>query len=253
METFRDVEISLSAILQPKNPMKLHWLQHVPFEGLGCIEPWAKARGADISCTRLFENEELPDISGVRLLVVVGGPMGVCDHDQYPWLVREKQLVRRAIDAGKTVLGICLGAQIIADVLGAEVYPGLREEIGWFPVQRLADAPEWIPEKLTVFHWHRDTFALPVGAVRLASSAVCENQGFIWNGRIVGLQFHMETTEQSVNALIEHCGHELVEASGIQSAKKMRGGMHHLAPANRAMSRLIEILCAQGSTLESPA
>jgi GMP synthase (glutamine-hydrolysing) len=213
--------------------MKLHWLQHVPFEGLGYIENWAKMRGAELSCTRLFLDEELPD----RI-----GPMGIHDHGEYPWLAAEKEFIGRAIKANKTVLGICLGAQLMADVLGAQVYPGPQKEIGWFPVRRSERAPALIPEELTVFHWHGDTFDIPAGTVKLATSNPGINQGFVYNDRAVGLQFHMETTSESMEALIENCADELVEAPYIQSAARMRAAQSNIEKVNAAMMHLLDKL-----------
>jgi len=205
-------------IILPKNPaMKLHYLQHVPFEGLGIIEDWAKTQDAEISCTRLFAGEQLPDIGSFDWLVVMGGPMGIYDHKEHPWLIAEKEFIKAAIDTGKTVLGICLGAQLIADVLGAKVYPGSQKEIGWFPIQRSEGAPELLPATLTAFHWHGDTFELPAGATRLASSEACKNQGFIYNDRVVALQFHLETTPESMEALIENCAEELPNVDAASS------------------------------------
>jgi len=222
--------------------MKLHYLQHVPFEGLGMIEDWAKAQGAEISVSQLFNNDPLPEVGRFDWLVVMGGPMGIYDPDEHPWLMAEKQFIRQAIDAGKTVLGICLGAQLIADVLGAKVYPGPLKEMGWFPIQRAEGAPELLPEELTVFHWHGDTFEIPEGAIRLASSAACRNQGFVYNNRVVALQFHMETTPESMEALIENCGHELVDAPFIQTSEQMRAGLSRIRKINTAMTHLLNQL-----------
>ncbi|NNJ70108.1 MAG: type 1 glutamine amidotransferase [Kiritimatiellales bacterium] len=222
--------------------MRLHWLQHVPFEGLGIIEEWASNQQAEISCTRLYEGDPLPSTGSFDWLVVMGGPMGIYDHDEHPWLVQEKAFIRQAIDAGKTVLGICLGAQLIADALGARVYPGPQKEIGWFPVRRPKDAPHMIPDELTVFHWHGDTFDIPEGAVQLAVSEPGINQGFVYNDRAVALQFHMETTPESMEALIEHCGHELTDAPFIQTAEEMREGVPHMVKINAAMTALLDAL-----------
>ena len=222
--------------------MKLHWLQHVPFEGLGIIEKWAEVNGFEISCTRLFAGEKLPEIGSFDWLVVMGGPMGIYDYDEHPWLVAEKQFIKAAIDADKTVLGICLGAQLMADVLGAKVYAGSQKEIGWFPIQCLETAPKMLPESLTVFHWHGDTFEIPKGAIRLASSEACANQGFIYNHRAIGLQFHMETTSGSMDALIENCGDELIDAPYIQTAEQMRAGIPNLVKINMAMKQLLNSL-----------
>ncbi len=253
--------------------MKLHYLQHVPFEGLGIIENWAVSNGFEISCTRLFADEKLPDIGSFDWLVVMGGPMGIYDHEAHPWLMAEKQLIKNTIDAGKTVLGICLGAQLIADVLGAKVYPGPQKEIGWFPLQ---GSNPLLPETLTAFHWHGDTFEIPKGATHLASSAACKNQGFIYNGRVVGLQFHLETTPQSMEALIENCGDELpnVDAASsrvqeehgtflpvaklnpshnpqpneagtlgyVQTAEQIRSGLPNIGKINTAMIHLLNTL-----------
>ena len=226
--------------------MKLHWLQHVPFEGLGIIEKRVEANGFEISRTRLFAGEQLPGIGSFDWLVVMGGPMGIYDHKEHPWLVAEKQFIKTAIDAGKTVLGICLGAQLIADVLGAKVYPGPQKEIGWFPIQRTEGAPELIPEELTAFHWHGDTFDIPEGAIRLASSEACKNQGFVYNNRVVGLQFHLETTPESMEALIENCGDELTDTTPtIQTAKQMRSGLPNIGKINAAMQDLLD--CSNGA------
>jgi GMP synthase-like glutamine amidotransferase len=219
--------------------MKLHYLQHVPFEGIGIIEEWAKAQGAELSRSQLFNPGPLPDLGSFDWLVAMGGPMGIYDHAEHPWLVPEKQFIRAAIDAGKTVLGICLGAQLIADVLGARVYSGPQKEIGWFPIHRAAGAPEWFPESLIAFHWHGDTFDIPDGAIRLASSEACRNQGFIFNNRVVALQFHLETTPGSIAGLIENCGHELVDSPFIQTAEQIRAGLPHMGHINSAMGQLL--------------
>jgi len=245
--------------------MKLHWLQHVPFEGLGIIEKWATTHDFEIDCTRLFADEQLPAAESFDWLVVMGGPMGIYDHAAHPWLVAEKEFIKQSIDADKTVLGICLGAQLIADVLGAKVYPGPQKEIGWFPIQRSEGAPGIIPEELITFHWHGDTFDIPEGATRLASSEACQNQGFVYNGRTVALQFHLETTPESMEALIENCADELPavdDASSfvahaepndkneagsfvyIQTADQMRQGSPNLGKINVAMKELLDQLNA---------
>jgi GMP synthase-like glutamine amidotransferase len=251
--------------------LKLHYLQHVPFEGLGIIEDWAIAQGFEISVSQLFNNDPLPVIDDLDWLVVMGGPMGIHDHEEHPWLVDEKIFIRKAIDAGKTVLGICLGAQLIADVLGAKVYPGPQKEIGWFPIRRAEGAPELLPEKLTAFHWHGDTFDLPAGAIRLASSETCQNQGFVYNDRVVALQFHLETTPESMEALIENCSDELpnVDAAScriakeqpnerneagsliyIQTAEEMRAGQAHMDNINAVMNNLLDQLNASPHCLQ---
>jgi GMP synthase-like glutamine amidotransferase len=112
--------------------MRLHWLQHVPFEGLGYIKDWAEEQGFDITCTRLYEGEELPKMDEFDWLIVMGGPMGIFDYNDHPWLTDEKEFIELAIDEEKTVIGICLGAQLIATALGAEVKNNPVKEIGWY-------------------------------------------------------------------------------------------------------------------------
>ena len=114
--------------------MKIHYLQHVPFEGLGSIESALKEGGHSISVTRLFSDDPLPDISAFDWLIVMGGPMGIKDEDEYSWLRTEKEFIKKTIQTGKVVLGICLGAQLIAEVLGARVYKNKYREIGWFDI-----------------------------------------------------------------------------------------------------------------------
>jgi len=111
--------------------MNIHWLQHVEFEGLGCIEPWLAENGHTVSCTRLWADEKVPMVGKIDGLIVMGGPMGIYDNVEFPWLAAEKAFIKEVINQNKPVLGICLGAQLIADVLGAEVRPASGKEIGF--------------------------------------------------------------------------------------------------------------------------
>ena len=206
--------------------MRIHYFQHVPFEGLASIEQWSRNKGYALSATRFYENPELPELHKIDWLIIMGGPMNIYEHDRYPWLISEKQYIRAAIDAGKTVVGICLGAQLIADVLGAKVYPGVHKEIGWLPVQLTREALNsdifgFLPEQFTCFHWHGDTFDLPPGAMLLAKSDGCKNQAFIYDNRVLALQFHLESTPESVTDIISHCQSEIVPGRFIQSAETM--------------------------------
>lgn len=200
--------------------MRAHYLQHVPFEGLGSIESWLSAAGALVTATRLFETTDLPDLEGIDLLVVLGGPMSVSDEEEFPFLFAEKQFIRAAIHCGKAVLGVCLGAQLIAHALGARVYRNQEKEIGWFPVRGVppCDAATFLfPASLEVFHWHGETFDLPIGAARLAESEACRNQAFQVGRTVIGLQFHLETTPESVHEIVAHCRSELLPARYVQS------------------------------------
>ncbi len=204
--------------------MNVHILQHVFFEGIGSMAPWLGLRGANISITRFFESWTLPDVSSLDLIIAMGGPMSVNDEAELPWLIHEKQFIRTAIQQGVPVLGICLGAQLIASALGARVYPGRQREIGWFEIEAVPNAGGAFafPKITTVFHWHGETFDLPEGAVNLARSAACEHQAFQIGSNAIGLQFHLETTPESADAIITHCRNELVEDTFVQTEGTLR-------------------------------
>jgi GMP synthase (glutamine-hydrolysing) len=227
--------------------MRIHYLQHVPFEGLGYIDAWARQQNHDVSATALFGGDPLPALDGFDLLVVMGGPMGVYDTDEYAWLTPEKRFIEQALGAGKKVLGICLGAQLMADVLGAKVYKNRHKEIGWHPVARAAGAQapllaDLFPEQFFAFHWHGDTFDLPAGAVHLALSEACPHQAFFYPPAALGLQFHLESTRPSIEQLIAHCGHELVPGPYIQSAADIRAQAERIGPSNDRMRALLNHL-----------
>ncbi len=203
--------------------MRLHWLQHVPFEGLGVIEEWALRRGASVTYTRLFENEALPLPDELDLLVVMGGPMGVHDTAKHPWLERECLYIKDVIQMGRSVLGICLGAQLIASALDAEVRRAPTPEIGWFPVfEAEGDLPIPWPAELEVYHWHGDTFDIPADAAHLCKSEACTNQAFLYDNRVLGLQFHLEMRPGDVARLIENCANEIVDSAWVQTAQVMQ-------------------------------
>jgi GMP synthase-like glutamine amidotransferase len=204
--------------------MKVHVLQHVPFEDLGSIARWLEARGAQITYTRFFENYRLPALSTIDMIIAMGGPMSVNDEIQLPWLKPEKQFIRDAVVRGVPVLGVCLGAQLIASAMGARIYRSPVQEIGWFPIQAVP-TPEGIyrfSQECVVFHWHGETFDLPEGAVRLAKSDGCENQAFQLKQNVIGLQFHLETTPDSARAILENCRDDLVPGPYVQSEAQLR-------------------------------
>lgn len=223
--------------------MRIHTIQHVAFEGLGSIEDWARAQGAAIGYSRMFADEQLPELTAFDWLIVLGGPMNIYQDDRYPWLRREKTFIKAAIAAGKVVLGICLGAQLIADVLGGAVSRNPHREIGWFPLTGIHPAMAGIiPDGALAMHWHGDTFALPGGAERLAESAACRNQGFLYQGRVVGLQFHLETTPASLAALIEHGQDDLAPGPYVQSAAAMQHDPARFTMINQMMAALLDHL-----------
>jgi GMP synthase-like glutamine amidotransferase len=204
--------------------MRVHVLQHVSFEGLGNIENWLQEQGAVISYTRLYETAEFPAVEALDLIIALGGPMSVNDEAELPWLIPEKHFIAQAIEKGVALLGICLGAQLIASARGERVYPGTEKEIGWHPIQATDRSPSTFsfPDTVEVLHWHGETFDLPEGAVNLASSVVCTNQAFQLGRRVIGLQFHMEMTRESVETILFHCAGELTEGNFVQSGHVIR-------------------------------
>lgn len=221
--------------------MRIHCLQHVPFEGPAAIADWAAERGHSLIISRLYAGEIPPSTEAFDWLLIMGGPMNIYQEQQYPWLAVEKSCIEEALAAGKTLLGICLGAQLLADRLGSRVYAGSEREIGWWPlllteVGRKSNLFGELQEPLQAYHWHGDTFDLPVGAVCLASSAACAQQAFWYDQRVLGLQFHFEVTAESMGRLIDHCGEEIVPGSFVQSAEQM------LAAPQAVFDRLHESL-----------
>ena len=227
--------------------MNVHYLQHVPFEGLGSMESALKTGGHQLSCTHLYKDPIFPSIEKVDWLIIMGGPMGVHDETEHPWLKPEKEFIHQAIATGKTVLGICLGAQLIASALGSHVYKNQHKEIGWFDIHRNSKADTTvlssaIPQQAEVFHWHGDTFDIPAGAQPLASSRACQNQGFIFDNRVVGLQFHLETTPELVQELINNSRDELDGSSYVQSEQAMVARPQRFTRINQIMAAILETL-----------
>lgn len=232
--------------------MHIHYLQHVPFEDLGSMAPWFRDRGDRLSVTRLYRDDPLPRPDAPDALIVLGGPMGVMDDRQHPWLKAEKAFLDAFIRrTDKPVLGICLGAQLIAHVLGAGVSRNPEREIGWFPVEPHPDfaASRWgncLAADMPVFHWHGDTFELPEGALPVGHTPACRHQGFVVDDRILGLQFHLETTPESARRLVDECGDELDGSPHVQSAREILDApADYYEAINAAMTRFLHLWLAQ--------
>ncbi|MBC7487575.1 MAG: type 1 glutamine amidotransferase [Cytophagaceae bacterium] len=206
--------------------MNIHFLQHVPFEELGALEQWLVKPGNRVTSTRLYEDIRLPFVDLFDVLIIMGGPMSVHDEDRHRWLLAEKELIRKALDKGKKVVGICLGAQLIAEVLGASISLNPLPEIGWFNVELSDEALAQSAFKgfnkfITPFHWHGETFTLPAEAIAIGKSAACANQGFLWNNQVLALQFHLEITQEGITALLNNCREDLKESTYVQTAGSM--------------------------------
>jgi GMP synthase-like glutamine amidotransferase len=230
--------------------MRIHWLQHVDFEGLGAISEWIEHQRHSLSVTRLYRGESLPAHEGYDMLIVMGGPMGIYDDTTYSWLAAEKTFIREAVEGGKVVLGMCLGAQLLADALGAKVRPNGVKEIGWFEITRNDDTPaglqDILPPRQTVFHWHGDTFSLPPGAVALYRSKACIQQAFVYNNRVVGLQFHLEIGRDQLQPLIANCRHELQAGEWIQPESLLEAGARLDYGCKKMLFQLLDYLGSPG-------
>jgi GMP synthase (glutamine-hydrolysing) len=206
--------------------LKIHYFQHVEHEGLASIEDWAVSSGHTLTSTRFFEKVNLPELSDIDWLIVMGGSMSVHDEIEYPWLIEEKKFIKTAIDTGKTVLGICLGSQLVSDVLGAKVYKNTEKEIGWFEIETtcFANTSKLLFDlalKTRVFHWHGDTFDLPDGAIHLAYSHACKNQAYLYMGRVLALQFHLEPSKEWIREMVESGSDELIAGSYVQTGEEI--------------------------------
>ncbi|MCK6608134.1 MAG: type 1 glutamine amidotransferase [Flavobacterium sp.] len=223
--------------------MRIHYIQHVPYEDLGYITDWVADRKYKISSTKIFENEIFPDIETFDLLIILGGPMSV--NDNLKWIIEEKLFIKKAIDNNKKVLGICLGSQFIAAVLGEKVFQNSKKEIGWFPIQiskihELQNPFEKFEKELLVFHWHGETFNLPKKSIHLAKSSICQNQAFMFTKNVIALQFHLEVTEKSLEKMITFGKKELINEQFIQSKEDMRSFKNNILESNRRMFLILE-------------
>lgn len=225
--------------------MRIHCLQHVAFETPAYIADWARARRHALTCTLMADDVTLPRLADIDLLLVMGGPMSVHDAGSLAWLADEKQYLARAIAQGKRVVGVCLGAQLIAEALGAPVTRNRWREIGWFPLLRAPQLPPelaaLLPSSLNALHWHGETFALPAGAVRLAGSSACANQVFLSaDRRQLGLQCHLEMTPQAAADIAAACAGELVPAPYVQAAADFLAAPQRYAAAHNALAALLD-------------
>lgn len=230
---------------------RLHYIQHVPYETPGNILDWSTTAGVVISSTRLYNGESLPNPDSFDCLIVMGGPMGVHDDTKYRWLRDEKRFIESSMKSGKAVVGICLGAQIVAHVLGAGVKQNDYKEIGWFPIEttsenRSVPLTGFLPDSLTVFHWHGETFDIPSSSVRIAGSEGCANQGFVYGDRVVALQFHLEMTRDTLAEMVKHGRHELVPGKYVQDERSIMEDNIHIRQNNEYIFRLLTNLSELG-------
>lgn len=230
--------------------LRIHYFQHVPFEGIGNIQTWSSTNKHILTFTKFFEHADLPDLENIDWLIIMGGPMGVYDEDKYTWIIKEKQFIKQAIEAGKIVIGICLGAQLIAEILGAKVYANQFKEIGWYPIEFNREAEKnilfaGVSSSSTVFHWHGDTFDLPEKAVHLAYSEVCKNQAFLFKKKVLGLQFHLEMNEAALKLMLQKGKPQLIKEIYIQTEKEIWSKRKFIENNKQLLFRILDRIAAQ--------
>ena len=216
--------------------MRIHVIRHVSFEGPGNIAAWARTRGHSLTESDQALGQALPSVDSFDLLVLMGGPMSVNDEAGFAWLKPEKELVRKALAAGKKILGVCLGAQMIAAALGAKVYPNALKEIGWYPLEATATGAAYpllkgLPRVLNAFHWHGETFDVPQGASHLYRSSACEHQAYALGTQVLAWQCHLEVTVETMQAMIVNGRDELdlkkpfIQSEGAMEAQQEKAGL----------------------------
>lgn len=194
-------------------------IQHIRCETLGTIAHALSLRGHSTLAIKTFEGEPIPgDMDEAAGLIIMGGPMGVCEQDRYPFLRQEIRLIEQALHEGKPVLGVCLGSQLLASALGAQVKRGKRKEIGWYPIRLTSSAVDdllWkeVEPSFMAYHWHGDIFDLPLDAVSLASSDMTACQAFRYGQSAYGILFHMEVTGRIVAEMVQTFSDELRQES----------------------------------------
>jgi len=228
-------------------PVNIHYLQHALGEGPGEIANWAAANDHTLTGTHWYRGDPSPDPAAIDFLAIMGGGMNIYEHRNHPWLVPEKRLIAEIIRQKKPVLGVCLGAQLIADVMGGRVYQSPEYEIGWFPILMREKARQHplfshFPEQFTALHWHGDTFDLPPGATLLASTAACPHQAFICQQNVVGLQFHIEVRPEDVRLFVQGETSPLPEGKYVQSFEEILAGDPHCPAVHRLLAALLRAM-----------
>ncbi len=225
--------------------MKIHAIQHHPAENLGFVAKWIEQNCCELSLTHAYADETMPSPQNFDALILLGAPMGVYEEPDHPWMTKEKRLIESALKDNKKILGICFGSQILANVLGAKVYPHHQKEIGWFPIELTPDGmnsplSHLGPEPFMAFHWHGDTFELPPQAKHLAFSSACANQAFSCGENILGLQFHPEISEE----IIQNMAHDekaelLLGTPFVQPEEKILEYFHYDEPAQQKIFAML--------------
>ncbi len=244
--------------------MRILILQHDPLDGPGALLEWAESRGHSVACCLICQAEPLPPPDSFDLLVSLGGPMGAYEEEKHPWIALEKQYLREAFAAGKKILGLCLGCQLLADALGGKAFRHTCKEFGWQPIESLPEGAAWFGtggdfqalEKeengiFYAFQWHGDTYAMPPGAVQLARNAAAEQQAFVMEGTrgglVMGLQFHLEWTEQMAREALAEPGVAPPPSPFVQTPEEILSDLSLFKTAKKRFFALLDRFSNQTS------
>lgn len=247
--------------------LRVHFFQHIRGEGVGSLAAWLHAWEAEVTCTPFYDIPQgqgvvsLPKLDDVDLLIIMGGAMSVNDEHLYPWLIDEKAWIRAYIEQQKPVVGLCLGAQLIANALGATVRTHIRKEIGWWPIRACLDTPKQhvfaFPTEISALCWHGDTFDLPDGAVQLACSAACEQQAYQYGQHVLAFQFHPESTPDNLKLFLADIDYQDFTGDDqyIQPPDVLSQTITDTArflPANLLLERAVEFVLQASNLSSSP-
>ena len=225
--------------------MKVLIVKHAPFEREGNMAAWLQRKQAEIVYLNLYESAVFPDPKAFDLIVLLGGPMSVNDEQIYPWLVPEKQFVKEALSLNMPILGLCLGGQLIANVLGAAVTLNRETEIGWHTVSNNTSNKNLFqfPNQIPIFNWHSETFALPKGAEPLIKSQACQNQGFQYGDKVIGLQCHPEVTAEIIQDWIDEIGEQMTQGDFVQTPEQIFADAEvNIAQAQMQLEKMLEFI-----------
>ncbi len=212
--------------------------QNEKCEHLGVFSKILNENNISYQYIKLYEEEEIPNLNDYSAIIILGGPMNVYEERKYPFLKKENSSIKEALKINKPMLGICLGAQIIARAAGAKVYPAKRKEIGWFTLNLTTggienDVFRGLERQFTVFQWHGDTFDIPSGSIKLAKSNLFPNQAFSIGKTIYALQFHLEVTKKMILEWVNRYEDELVTLKEeVDPDEMLKSSEHHIQPLN---------------------
>lgn len=217
--------------------------QHIDCEGPGSLSDILAAKGVTMAVLKPFQGDAVPERLGDGL-IVLGGPMGVYEERQFPWMTKELDAIRHGLDSALPVLGICLGSQMLAKAAGGQIFRGAQPEVGWYPLEltaegRLDPLLLGLPDSPEVFHWHGDTFTLPEGSVRLAQSALYRQQVFRVGHNAYGFQCHLEVTEAMAREWVSLYAKELTPQGGPNRPERILEGLPGKATVLKAFAETV--------------